>query len=329
MFKKKKITYMCLAVLALAVRGRCFAKEALFSGDQYSIQVEYNDAVAPGDAVFVRMIISRPKKLAQAKQEPCKGTLSLEGKSADFFEVPPRQGKKSNSDIYAELLACLPLPSDRRKPGETELTVAYSAFGADSRRFTLPLVIQKKDFLSETIPLNETNTAIRTDTSPKRLAQIDALNAIFSTTRADAVFQQGPFSPPTDATRRTAFFGDRRVYVYANGKSSTSEHYGIDYGVPRGTPVHASGAGRVVMAEDRITTGWSVVIEHLPGLYSLYYHMDSIAVKVNQTVKMGDEIGKSGATGLATGPHLHWEMRLNSVAVNPDFFTGDFAFFNK
>ncbi|MEE0353111.1 MAG: M23 family metallopeptidase, partial [Treponema sp.] len=77
------------------------------------------------------------------------------------------------------------------------------------------------------------------------------------------------------------------------------------------------------------TTGWSVVIEHLPGLYSLYYHMSQLKVKEGDIVKPGQVIGFSGSTGLATGPHLHWEMRLNMEAVNPDFFTGDFAFSGK
>ena len=80
------------------------------------------------------------------------------------------------------------------------------------------------------------------------------------------------------------------------------------------------------MAETRITTGWSTVIEHLPGLYSLYYHQSKVNVKVGDIVKKGDLIGYSGATGLATGPHLHWEMRLNMEAVSPDFFLGDFTF---
>ena len=75
-----------------------------------------------------------------------------------------------------------------------------------------------------------------------------------------------------------------------------------------------------------MTTGWSVVIEHLPGLYSLYYHMSELKVKEGDIVKEGQLIGLSGATGLATGPHLHWEMRLNMAAVNPDFFTEDFTF---
>ena len=80
------------------------------------------------------------------------------------------------------------------------------------------------------------------------------------------------------------------------------------------------------MAEDRISTGWSVCIEHLPGLYSIFYHMSELKGEKGQTVNTGDLIGLSGATGLATGPHLHWEVRLNWEAVSPDFFTTDFAF---
>lgn len=72
-------------------------------------------------------------------------------------------------------------------------------------------------------------------------------------------------------------------------------------------------------------TGWSVVIEHLPGLYSLYYHLKSLNVKENDYVKAGEKIGLSGSTGLATGPHLHWEVRLNMAALKPEFFMQDFT----
>ena len=80
------------------------------------------------------------------------------------------------------------------------------------------------------------------------------------------------------------------------------------------------------MAESRISTGWSVVVEHLPGLYSLYYHMSELSVKEGDMVSQGQLLGKSGATGLATGPHLHWEVRLNGSAVRPEFFLNDFDF---
>ena len=106
-------------------------------------------------------------------------------------------------------------------------------------------------------------------------------------------------------------------------------HYGVDYGVPEGTLVTSCGDGKVVLAENRISTGWSVVVEHAPGLYSLYYHMSVLSVKDGQMVKQGEKLGLSGSTGLATGPHLHWEVRLNMCAVSPDFFTNDFAYLQE
>jgi murein DD-endopeptidase MepM/ murein hydrolase activator NlpD len=71
----------------------------------------------------------------------------------------------------------------------------------------------------------------------------------------------------------------------------------------------------------RIVTGNSVVIEHLPGVYSLYYHLDKIEVKEGDIVEAGTLLGLSGATGLATGPHLHWEVRVNGENTDPDVFT--------
>lgn len=310
------LAFFCLtAVLPLC------AKDAVFSNDAYGIALSYTDEVAPGDAVVVRMRVS--KNAADNAKGETTASLAAEGLGrADFYKLPVR-GLNAASEV--ELLAALPL-STYQETGSLGVKVIYSPFGGKEMEFELPVTVQSKDFVSETIPLNETNTAIRTDTSPQRTAQIDKLNKILAAVDKNAVYQLEPFTPPTDATRRTAFFGDRRVYAYSNGKNSTSLHYGIDYGVPTGTPVKACGTGRVVLAENRLTTGWSIVIEHLPGLYSLYYHMDSLSVKEGAMVKQGDQIGLSGATGLATGPHLHWEVRLNMAAVNPDFFTEDFLF---
>jgi murein DD-endopeptidase MepM/ murein hydrolase activator NlpD len=128
----------------------------------------------------------------------------------------------------------------------------------------------------------------------------------------------GVFSPPVTSTRRTSFFGDRRIYKYSSGLSDTSIHAGVDFGVPTGTPVTSCGAGRIVLAAPRIVTGNSVVIEHLPGVYSLYYHLSAIEVKEGDMVETGTRIGLSGATGLATGPHLHWELRVNGENTDPD-----------
>ena len=76
-------------------------------------------------------------------------------------------------------------------------------------------------------------------------------------------------------------------------------------------------AGKVVLAQNRILTGNSIVLEHFPGIYSLYYHMDSLNVEEGDRVAAGANLGTLGATGLVTGPHLHWELRVNTIPVDP------------
>jgi len=94
----------------------------------------------------------------------------------------------------------------------------------------------------------------------------------------------------------------------------------VDYGVPTGTKVTACGAGKVILARSRIVTGNSIILEHAPGIYSIYYHLDKIEVKEGSMVNTGALLGLSGATGLATGPHLHWEIRVNAENTDPDAF---------
>ena len=78
----------------------------------------------------------------------------------------------------------------------------------------------------------------------------------------------------------------------------------------------------MVLARERIVTGLSVAIEHLPGVYSLYYHLARIVVREGQRVSAGAAVGTVGSTGLATGPHLHWEVRAAGVAIDPDAVAG-------
>jgi murein DD-endopeptidase MepM/ murein hydrolase activator NlpD len=181
----------------------------------------------------------------------------------------------------------------------------------------IPLTIGERDFVSEIIELNQNLTELRTQPDPQKTAESEQLWAILSRTGTE-IYCPGPFVPPVASTRRTSFFGDRRIFKYANGKQDSSIHAGVDYGVPTGTPVSACGPGKVVFAGPRIVTGNSVIIEHLPGVYSIYYHLDSIAVSAGTMASAGTLLGKSGATGLATGPHLHWEVRVSGENTDPD-----------
>ncbi|MGC2658400.1 MAG: M23 family metallopeptidase [Bryobacteraceae bacterium] len=112
----------------------------------------------------------------------------------------------------------------------------------------------------------------------------------------------------------TSLFGVRR---YHNGKPTGDFHAGIDQRAAAGTPIHAIAAGVVKIVEPYNLRGGTVAIDHGQGLESIYLHMSKFAVKEGDAVKRGDVIGYVGATGRATGPHLHWTIYANGEAVSP------------
>ena len=237
--------------------------------------------------------------------------LSVGGKrltKAAFFSVPAEGGKQGF------MAAVLAVPATAQVG--SAVIIIEDAVGA---AVEIPLTIAGREFAAEVIELNAALTGIRTEPDPQKTAEAERLWSILNRTGEDA-FHFDKFTPPVTSTRRTSFFGDRRVYKYSNGNTDTSIHAGIDYGVPTGTPVITCGRGKVVLARNRIVTGNSVIIEHLPGVYSLYYHLDKIEVTENFFVENGVRIGQSGATGLATGPHLHWEIRVSGENTDPDAF---------
>ena len=97
-------------------------------------------------------------------------------------------------------------------------------------------------------------------------------------------------------------------------------HAGIDFRTPRGTPIRAAGAGRVVMAGRSGGYGNLVEIDHGNGVTTRYAHLSSIAVEHGQMVNAGDHIGRAGSTGRSTGPHLHYETRIDDEPVDPNRF---------
>ena len=121
-----------------------------------------------------------------------------------------------------------------------------------------------------------------------------------------------PFAMPMESAV-TSPFGTARTY---NGKLK-SFHSGTDFRAAPGTPVRAVNDGVVAIAKDRYYAGNSVVIDHGEGLYSCYYHLSRIDVKVGQKVSKGEEVGLSGHSGRVTGPHLHFAVMLQGVQVDP------------
>lgn len=136
---------------------------------------------------------------------------------------------------------------------------------------------------------------------------------------ATSVFRNGErlgtFAPPVAGARLTSVFGRRRHPVYGDVRM----HKGVDFAAPRGTAVFATGPGRVSFVGRRSGYGRVVEIAHGPSLMTRYSHLDSFAegLDVGGSVDAGDRIGAVGSSGLATGPNLHYEVRLDGRPVDP------------
>lgn len=130
-------------------------------------------------------------------------------------------------------------------------------------------------------------------------------------------------APPTHinfirpiAGRDSGRFGLRRIL---NGQKR-NPHSGMDIAAPTGRSVKATESGRVLFTGNHFFSGNVIYIDHGQGLISLYAHLSQINVKQGQFIKRGQIIGKVGQSGRATGPHLHWSVYLNGVAVDPALF---------
>ncbi len=121
------------------------------------------------------------------------------------------------------------------------------------------------------------------------------------------------FIRPVSGGRVTSGFGSR----VSPTKGASSYHQGVDIAVPKGTTVVASSGGTIIKAGWGSGYGYVVYIQHEGGIQTRYAHLSKVYVSVGQTVVQGQKIAASGNTGVSTGPHLHFEMRVNGVAVNP------------
>lgn len=192
------------------------------------------------------------------------------------------------------------------RPGDHELVLTGETL--QRHRFT----VSDKQYPAQHITLDNPKMVNPDPDDLRRInAEAAAMNAVY------ASFSEGPapgrFSRPLKG-RITSAFGFRRVF---NGEPR-NPHSGLDIAAASGTPVPSPAAGVVQLTGNFYFNGNSVFVDHGQGLITMICHLSAIKVREGDTVSAGQTLGLVGATGRATGPHLHWSVSMNGNRVDPD-----------
>jgi len=177
-------------------------------------------------------------------------------------------------------------------------------------RAEVEVTISPRKFAVQELTLPKGMTEFDDATLARIAAEAAELSRRFS--RVSPPRWRTPFLPPVEEYR-PANFGARRVI---NGHPRMP-HSAVDITLPTGTPVRAIADGQVAFAAEQFFGGRSVVIDHGSGVFSVYYHLKEFSVEEGEEISRGDRIGSVGATGRATGPHLHFGVRVPGGRVDP------------
>jgi len=203
------------------------------------------------------------------------------------------------------------------KPGTHPWRVAVIEKGREPRTARGTVQLLRRDFPVERLSLPRAMVDLDADTERRALAEGTRLTTLYRTITPER-FWRGRFTRPVAGTEPGTGFGARRII---NGQSR-SPHGGIDYSAPTGTPIVAANSGRVALVADFFFPGRLVVLDHGLGLYTLYFHLDSVAASEGQRIERGQPLGAVGASGRATGPHLHFGAQVGAARVNPAALLG-------
>lgn len=269
----------------------------------------------PGDGVLLALSPDRPRQgqvlhvRVEARDGGTLRALRFNGKPVLFF-------KESGEDKAWHALVGIDAQLD---PGAYDLEARLSpwpsrAVGGD-RVETARIQVIAGDFPDEHLKL----PADMVDLSPKNLARVQKeralLDALWARETPEKLWDGAFLTPVPDGKAGTPF-GVRR---WINGQPR-SPHTGLDITAPEGTPILAANSGNVVLVAEHFFEGKCVFIDHGAGLYTMYFHLKEPRVRQGDRVRRGEVIGWVGSTGRATGPHLHWGVRLAGARVDPAAF---------
>jgi murein DD-endopeptidase MepM/ murein hydrolase activator NlpD len=199
-----------------------------------------------------------------------------------------------------------------KAPGDYELKLTGQTASGERISCSVMVGVRKGQFATEKLQVEQQFVEPSPEQVKRANEERQRLRDIFDRVTPERLWD-GPFRIPLDGVRTGSNFGKRRIL---NGNPG-SPHSGVDLPGATGTPVHAAQRGRVALAEELFFSGNTVVVDHGLGIYTLYAHLSEIDVKAGDDLETGAVLGKVGATGRVTGPHLHWGLTVERARVNP------------
>ncbi|HKT33683.1 MAG TPA: M23 family metallopeptidase [Nitrospira sp.] len=196
-------------------------------------------------------------------------------------------------------------------PGTYELAVTIKRGEQETKRLSYHVLVTKEKFAVEHLKLPRDKVDLDDKTLARWKTEQEQVRQALADNSALRLWHSS-FVEPVNG-KRTGIFGSVRIM---NGQPR-NPHNGEDIGAPLGTDVAATNDGVVRLTVDHVFSGRGVFVDHGLGFYSMYFHLSEVLVNDGDLVKAGQIIGKVGATGRATGPHLHWGVKLNGARVNP------------
>lgn len=204
-------------------------------------------------------------------------------------------------------------------PVKYNFNIKISTKNGNFSEIIYPFYLKKTVYGKGRVYLSEDKQDLLADSEQKRKER-RTLSQILSGSSGRALWEKTFIYPVKDPVIISQF-GKKRVYYVKNVFYFTRFHRGIDFKGDLGDPVVSPNRGEVVFSGMRITTGNTIVIDHGQGVFSLFFHLDSINVKNKDRVEKGERIGEIGSTGIVEAAHLHWGLLVNGVYVDPSDWT--------
>lgn len=227
--------------------------------------------------------------------------------SGTFLDKPVYFYADSNKNSYAALIGI----DMNTEPNLYTLSLILEDEKGKKIKKNYKIKVRTAKFGLQRLTLPKEMVELDEETLKRVRAEQEKIGKVWSIFTEEYLWE-GNFISPAEG-EVSSNFGLIRII---NGEQK-NPHNGIDFAAPEGAPVYAPNHGRAVFIDELFFSGKSLVIDHGIGLFTMYFHLSEILVDDGEEIKKGQLIAKVGKSGRATGPHLHWGMRLNGAKVNP------------